>query len=112
MILGNDTVTVIKRAPTGAMNSVGQPAMTETPTVVPGCSFQPTRTAETVSDVDLTVSYWTLYAPAVPAITQLEATDAIEVNGVVFEDFGDPQPWTGLNGNPSHVTLTVRKARG
>lgn len=120
--LGNDTAIVLKRTP-GAKDRLNVPAMTTVPTRVDGCSFQSAAgNAETVTNDDLTVSRWVLYAPPVSVILSLTAIDAINiggaivsgavVGGVTYEDFSDPHPWTDETGALDHVTIDVRKARG
>lgn len=115
MSLGGDTVTVLKRSP-GVQGRLGTKALIDTPTVVGGCSLQPVSVTEVNTDTDLTIAMWILYTPVVPAIQSLTAADAIQVdvNGVptVYEDFGDPQLWTDLDGNPDHYRIKLRKARG
>lgn len=115
MSLGGDTVTVLKRSE-GAANRLGVKALTSTPTVVGGCSLQPVSTSEVISDTDLTISMWVLYAPVLEIFASMTAADAVQVDihGVptVFEDFGDPQLWTDLDGIPDHYRIKLRKARG
>lgn len=113
--LGNDTITVLKRALSG-VDRLGVQQLVSTPTVVTGCSFQPNSVDEVISDTDFDVAMWLLFTPVVPIIQSLTAADAIQVtiNGVdtVFEDFGDPVLWTDLDGNPDHYRIKLRKARG
>jgi hypothetical protein len=114
--LGNDVVTVLTRSygpPTGRL---GVRALISTPTVVQGCSLQPNTTSEVIANTDLTVAMWILYAPPEPIFQSMTAADAIRVaiNAVptVFEDFGDPQLETDLDGHPDHYRIKLRKARG
>lgn len=113
--LGGDTVTVLKRS-YGAADRLGVKALVSTPTIVNGCSLQPNSTDEVISDTDFTVAMWILFAPVLPIFQGLTAVDAIQVliNAVptVFEDFGDPQLWTDLSGQPDHYRIKLRKARG
>lgn len=114
-LLGNDTVTVLKRS-YGTQDRLGVRALISTPTVVGGCSLQPNSADEVISDTDFAVAMWILFAPVLPIFTSLTAADAIQVdiNSVptVFEDFGDPMLWTDLDGNPDHYRIKLRKARG
>jgi hypothetical protein len=113
--LGNDTVTVLKRAG-AAGDRLGIAPLVDTATVVTGCSFQPNTASEVISDTDLTLAMWILYAPPIPIFQTLTAMDAIRVviNAIptVFEDFGDPQLLTDLDGRPDHYRIKLRKARG
>lgn len=113
--LGNDTVTVLKRT-YGTQGRLGTKALISIPTVVDGCSLQPNSASEVISDTDFTIAMWVLFTPPLPIFQAMTAADAIEVviNGVptVFEDFGDPQQWTDLDGAPDHYRIKLRKARG
>lgn len=118
MSLGNDTVTFLIRTP-GSTDRLGVNHPTVTRIVVGGCSLQPLSVNEINTDTDLTIAMWTLFAPASPVVGALTAADAVEVlspvlNSVptVFEDFGDPQLWTDLDGVPDHYRIKLRKARG
>jgi len=109
--LGNDTVTVLVRT-YGPKDRLGVRALINTPVTVAQCSFQPYTNSEQNTDVDTTVSMWKLYAPPVSVILGLTAVDAIQFGGVVYEDFGDPQPFFDELGHLDHVRIILRKARG
>ena len=114
-LLGNDTVTVLKRSFV-VKDRLGVPVLISTPTAVTGCSLQPNSADEVISDTDFDLAMWILYAPVVSIVQSLTAADAIQVtiNSVptVFEEFGDPMLWTGSDGNPDHFRIKLRKARG
>lgn len=114
--LGNDTVTVLKRAYGPTPNRLGEFPLISTPTVVTGCSVQPNSVDEVISDKDFTVAMWLVFAPVTPIFTALTALDAISIvidtTPTVFEDFGDPVLWTDLDGRPDHYRIKLRKARG
>lgn len=113
--LGNDTVTVLTRS-NGAADHLGVIALIDTPTVVTGCSFQPNSADEVIGDTDFSMAMWVLYAPVEQIFQSMTSADAIqvEINGVpvTFEDFGDPQLETDLDGSPDHYRIKLRKARG
>jgi hypothetical protein len=113
--MGNDTVTVLKRTE-GAEDRLGVVSLTSTPTVVGGCSLQPNSASEVISDTDLTLAMWILITPPESIFQGMTAADAIQVtiNSVptIFEDFGDPQLLTDLDGIPDHYRIKLRKARG
>lgn len=117
VVLGNDTVTVLKRGVT-SYDELGVQILGDTPTVVNGCSMQPNMADEVISDTDFTLAMWILRTPVLSIFQTLTAADAIQVamvNGVpdvVFEDFGDPLLWTDAQGNPHHYQIKLRKARG
>lgn len=111
MILGHDTITLLKRS-NGAADRLGVPTQTVTPIVKTGVSVQAMSDTETNSNVDISISMWKVYCPVDADYLSLTATDAISYRGVVYEDFGDPQLWTGANGKNHHVTIILRKARG
>lgn len=114
-LLGNDTVTVLKRS-FGTRDRLGVVSLLSTPTVVSGCSLQPNSADEVISDTDFDLAMWILYAPVLPIFQSLAAADAIQVDinsiPTVFEDFGDPMLWTGLDGVADHYRIKLRKARG
>ncbi len=105
---GRETVTGITRTD-GAKDRKGIPKPNNVRFTIVGCSFQPLSTTEQNVDYDTTIALWHLYAP--PG-TQLLATDGVEAYGVLYEVFGDPQPWANRRGQPDHVLITLRKARG
>lgn len=118
MSLGGDTVTVLIRTP-GTTDRLGVNHPTVARTVIGGCSLQPLSVTESKSNTDMTVAMWVLYTPAAPIMGSLTAADALEVLSpvlnsvaVVFENFGDPQLWTDLDGTPDHYRIELRKARG
>jgi hypothetical protein len=113
--MGNDTVTVLKRT-YGAEDRLGVAALISTPTTVGGCSLQPNSASEVISDTDFTVAMWILFTPPEAIFQGMTSMDAIQItiNSVptVFEDFGDPQLETDLDGNADHYRIKLRKARG
>lgn len=115
MSLGGDTVTVLKRTE-GAVGRLGIKALHDTPTVVGGCSLQPVSVNEINTNTDMTIAMWVLYTPPLPIFRSMTAADAIQVDidsvPTVFENFGDPQLWTDLDGIPDHYRIELRKTRG
>lgn len=105
--LGYDTITIVHRSD-GPPDDLGVATVTETQTVVTGCSVQPLSTEEELSDVDRVVTRWRLFAPP---DTVLTATDAVLVAGVLYEVDGDPQVWTWA-GTPHHLVCLLRRATG
>lgn len=107
--LGRDTVYGI-HVSAGAKGSKGIAAEVEsTPFLITGCSFQPISAAEQMSNMDLTITMWRLYAP--PA-TVLAAVDRVMAFGTKYQVFGDPQVWTDSRGKPHHLQCMLRKATG
>ena len=114
-LMGNDTVTVLKRT-YGAADRLGDKALISTPTTVGGCSLQRNSASGVISDTDFTLAMWILITPPESIFQGMTAADAIQVtiNSIptVFEDFGDPQLLTDLDGNADHYRIKLRKARG
>lgn len=108
--IGHQTVTAIL-VNYGATDKLGIPAKTETQVPLPGCSFQPLTTIETLGDIDEVASHWKLFAPA---SVDLSAIDAIVTpwDGLRYEVDGDPQVWTDFFGNVSHQEVALRRATG
>jgi hypothetical protein len=105
---GRQIVTAVRRT-WGALDELGVPARIDTPTEVAGCVFQPLATSEQLSDVDQVTTRWRLMLPA--SVT-LSATDAVIVDGLVYEIDGDPVLWSDQCGNPGYTSCLVRRATG
>lgn len=108
---GNDVITLLVRNKVQS-NELGIAVNAVTQINVPGCSVQPATDTESDTNTDSTISKWRCYCPPTSDVLALRATDAVEYLGVTYEDYGDPQFWTDRRGNPHHVTLILRKARG
>jgi hypothetical protein len=107
---GVKTVTGIRRTE-GTPDKLGVPARVETTFDIPGCSFQPlAKPKEDLGNVDLTQSAWKLFAPAGTGLT---ATDAVRIDGLVYEIVGDPHEWPDpVTGVTDHTEIWLRRANG
>lgn len=108
MLLGNQAITVVTRTPS-TKDAYGVASESESQTAVTGCSVQPGRSSEKVTDTDLVQTHWTLFAP--PG-TQLGEADAVIYNGAKYEVDGDPMVWSDHLGQPHHLHAHLRRVTG
>lgn len=114
MRLGNDTITVIRA------NTIVDPRYGSrrrdwtdtTETTVVGVSVQPFRTTESTVDREYAATHLRVFAPAVPGITDAQATDRVRWGGVDYEIDGEPARWFGDGGSASHVELSIKRLTG
>lgn len=108
MILGSDTVTVLRGQD---RDNWGNLQGSDTETDVTGCSVQPVSATESTDRGQLLVTSLTLYAPAGTDIT---AEDRVRWLGDVYEVSGKPARWNDELGNPDHVQaqLLLREGQG
>ncbi|HEX5119849.1 MAG TPA: hypothetical protein VFW65_32080 [Pseudonocardiaceae bacterium] len=106
--IGHQIITVIRRT-SGPPDRLGVPTQVETRHDVSGCSVQPVGTDEQLSNVDLVVTRWRLYAPADADVV---VTDAVIAGGLTYEVDGDPQVWPDIRGQPHHLEAYLRRATG
>jgi hypothetical protein len=111
VILGGDTVTVIRNSEGSRRNTSGDLVGTDTETDVTGCSVQPTSGSELTDSGELVVTNLTAYLP--PG-TDVLATDRVRWLGAVYAVNGPPALWHDQTGTPSHVQvqLLLRKGQG
>jgi hypothetical protein len=102
------TCTIVRRTDSGATDDDGNAIKTETPyqTV---CSLQQVRRDEPPASGELSVTLWDLFLPTGTAI---DTSDAVIVDGAVYEVVG--QPWDATEGSAGvhHVEATVKKSMG
>lgn len=108
MILGSDTVTVLRGQ---TRNTSGDLTGEDTETDVPGGSVQPTSATESTDRGELVISNATWYAPAG---TDVLATDRCRWLGDVYAVNGPPGRWRDENGIEDHVQvqLLLKKGQG
>lgn len=87
MILGSDTVTVLRGA---SRDRFGDVTGSDTSTDVTGCVVQPTSATESTDRGELLVTSLTGY---MPAGTDVVATDLVRWLGDVYEVDGKPGRW-------------------
>jgi hypothetical protein len=71
---------------------------------IPGCSIQPISGSKYTLDREAIVARWRLFAPDG---ADLQATDRIRSDGLVYEIDGDVQAWEG-----SHLESFLRRVIG
>jgi hypothetical protein len=109
--LGNDTIVLLLRTD-GAVDRLGVKQKNVNHVSVPYSSFQPATDTESDTNTDSTISKDRVYCPPTTDVLSAKTTDGIEYNGVTYEIYGDPEPWTDRKGVIHHVMFFVRKARG
>lgn len=108
MILGSDTVTVLRgRTRNTSGDLVGDDSSTE----VTGCSVQPSSATESTDRGELLITNATLYAPAG---TDIIATDCVQWLGDIYSVNGPPAVWRDDLGSDDHVQaqLLLKKGQG
>lgn len=103
------TFTVVKRTPSGT-DVYGNTVYSETRTSVRGCAAWPQAESETQGGRDTsTVGEYALFPPG----TDIDARDAVEINGQLWEVDGSPEiavsPLTGTQGG---VEVRIKRVTG
>lgn len=108
MILGSDTVTVLRGR---TRDDFGNLQDSDTATDVSGCSVQPTAASEQTDTGELLITNMTAY---LPADTDIVATDRVQWQGDVYAVDGPPLRWRDELGNEDHVIaqLLLREGSG
>lgn len=105
----NRPCTITRRSQSGTTDDYGNDIPAET-TVETVCELQQRdRRADSEPDLagELSDTLWLL---VLPAETDIDTGDVVEVDGLVYEMFGDP--WLARNprtGEESHVECTLRR---
>lgn len=84
-MIGNTTLDIITRTPTGEYGPLGTPVITETTTTVAGCSLQVDTTTETHGTTNVVTHTATAYLPATTATKNIGPNDAIRHDGRTWE---------------------------
>lgn len=106
MILGSDTVTVLRGK---SRDAWGDTAGADTGTDVAGCLVQPSSSTEQTTEGDLVVTNLTVFLPAGADVL---VTDRVGWNGRTYEVDGTPQPWHDQAANDSHVQVQLKLVQG
>lgn len=108
MILGSDTVTVLRGR---SRDNWGDVQGSDSGTDVTGCSVQPTSASESTDTGELLVTNLTVY---LPAGTDILATDRVQWQGDVYAVNGKPAVWRDELGNDDHVQaqLLLKEGQG
>lgn len=108
MILGSDTVTVLRGR---TRNTSGNWTGMDVGTDVTGCSVQPTSSTESTDRGELLITNATAYLP--PG-TDILATDRVQWLGDIYAVNGPPARWRDETGNEDHVQaqLLLKKGQG
>lgn len=108
MILGSDTVTVLRGR---SRDNFGDLQGADTATEVTGCSVQPSSASESTDRGELLITNLTAY---LPAGTDIVATDRVSWLGSTYAVNGKPAVWRDELGNIDHVQvqLILREGQG
>lgn len=108
MILGSDTVTVLRGR---TRNTSGDLVGDDTSTEVTGCSVQPSGATESTDRGELLITNATAYLP--PG-TDILPTDRVQWLGDVYAVNGPPSRWRDETGAEDHVQaqLLLKKGQG
>lgn len=105
MILGSDTVTVLRgRTRDGWGNLQGS----DTGTDVTGCSVQPAGGAEQTDRGEAVQTNLTAF---LPAGTDILATDRVQWRGKVYAVNGPPAPWDHFGLDYTQVQLALKEGQ-
>lgn len=110
MILGSDTVTVLRR--TGNLpprDNWGNLQGSDEEADVAGCSVQPTSASESTDRGELLITNLTVY---LPAGTDILATDRVRWLGDVYAVNGAPARWNDETGTEDHVQVQLLLKEG
>jgi hypothetical protein len=105
---GGTTVTLVRRTVSGT-DAHGEDVYTLTREDVAGCQVQPVSSAEQLGTGDTVTTRYRLFAPAG---VDLDAVDAVEVDGRSYEVDGETSRWSDLLGVPHHVEAFLRRVTG
>lgn len=84
-MIGNTTLDIVKRTPTGEYGPLGTPVITETTITVPGCSLQTDTTTETHGTTSVVTVTATAYLPVTNDTKAIGPNDAIRHDGRTWE---------------------------
>jgi hypothetical protein len=103
------TVTLISRVVSGT-DAYGNDTYSETSTDISPCVVQPASSTETIQWTDEVATDLTVF---MPYGTDVEAVDAVEINGDRYEVQGDVSSWVSpFSGHTSPIQMRVRKVSG
>jgi hypothetical protein len=110
VILGSDTVTVLRRSGNlPPRDNWGNLQGSDEEADVPGCSVQPTSASESTDRGELLITNATAY---LPAGTDILATDRVQWLGTVYAVDGPPARWRDELGNEDHVQAQLLLKEG
>ncbi len=121
MAFGGQTVTLLSYTQSSQDSAFGVGSMTLTRTDIYGCQHQPLLAqaggsagparAEQQPEIGVSVatSWWQSTCPPDPALLAAKPSDAIEVDGEVYQIIGGVQPFVDLSGHIDHVTILSEK---
>jgi hypothetical protein len=103
------TVTLIKRSVNGT-DGYGNDTYGETTVKVSPCVIQPSGSTEDIQWTDEVATDLTVF---MPYGTDVDAVDAVDINGVRYEVQGDVSSWVSpFSGKTSPIQMRVRKVTG
>lgn len=105
----NTPVMIISRSPSGDKDEYGNETDAETTIATVG-ELQQRRRNEPAAEGEVSDAQWDLF---LPAGTQIDTGDAVQVDGIEYELVG--APWEARNPRTqtvSHIEATVRRTAG
>lgn len=103
------TVTFLRKT-LGAKDLHGNPSVTTTPILVPGCAVWPRVSSENVNGQDLVITGVTVFAPDG---TTVLPTDQAVIDGLTYEVVGDPGLYASpLTGTRAGVEVQLMRVTG
>lgn len=84
---GWETVTIVRKGGS-SRDALGNRIVVETPHVVAGCSFQPRRLSDSVSDTEFASSTHQVFCPVNSAVLGVKPEDWVDYNGVRYRVIG------------------------
>ena len=113
MTLGGQSVTFVAVTETGDAGYLGLKSKARGETVVAGCQFWPTASAETPDgQTDVATGMWRCIAPAVAAVLAATPGDELKYDGVTYQIVGPIMPKRDMAGELSHVTVMCKRQVG
>jgi hypothetical protein len=99
---------IVSRSDSGSFDAHGNEIPTET-TVDTVCELQQQQRLEPATEGELSDTRWVLF---LPDGTDIDTSDAVVVDGKVYELVGDP--WDARSGSPDmwHIEASVRRTAG
>lgn len=109
MILGTETVTVVRYA--DSRDAFGDLPANVVPldTDIPGCNVQPASSTEQTAQRETVV---TLFTAWLPAGSDVRATDQLRWRGSLYNVDSLPEPWADIQGADHHLELRIRRVEG
>lgn len=104
-----DTVTVIRPAWIVERGDRIADWGNATEHTVPGCRVQPVVGQEIHDNRDAIVTRWNLFAPSA---ADIESTDRVRHQGVVYEVEGDIRRWPSPTGALANTQATLQRVEG